>query len=433
MAGIVAVVGRPNVGKSTLFNRLVGERRAVVEASPGVTRDRLYAEVTWGRKQFTLIDTGGLEAGAVPDDIGRQVQDQVARAIQEADLLLCVVDSQAGVLPGDAQVADSLRRSGRPILLVANKVDDFSRWSPAEFYQLGLGDAFPVSAAHGLNIGELLDAITARLPEEQDVHQEDGVGEPLKIAVVGRPNVGKSSLVNRLLGEEKVIVSDTPGTTRDAVDSQLTYNGQDFVIIDTAGLRRRSRIQDATEYYSILRARESITRAHIVLLVLDATAGVTEQDKRIGGYIQEAGRGVVLTVNKWDLVPKETGTLESYRRHLLTELYFLNYAYPAFVSARTGQRVLSLLTLARDTYAQSTRRIPTPELNDLLQEAIALNPMPWRLFYSAQVGILPPTFVLRVDNPEAVHFSHRRYLEHKLREAYGFAGTPLRLKFQIRR
>lgn len=431
---VVAIVGRPNVGKSTLFNRLAGENRAVVEDTPGVTRDRIYAPVEWRGRRFWLVDTAGLLED-INDPLQVSVQRQVREAIAEADLILLVVDWRAGVLPADADAARQVRRSGKPYLLVANKVDDFSQWQPEELFRLGMGEPIPVSAIHGLNSGDLLDEILLRLPEGTGEASEE-TGVPM-VAVVGRPNVGKSSLVNRLLGAERVVVSDLPGTTRDAVDTRLSRGDKSYILIDTAGIRRQSRVRGTVAYYGQLRSWRSITRANVAMLVLDATEGVTEQDKRIGGFIKDAGKGTILVVNKWDLVEKDSHTADAYRREIYRQLYFLDYARCAFVSALTGQRVASLLDLVDEAYAQASRRIPTAELNRFLQEAVALQPTgegpgQWKFFYGTQVGVLPPTFVLYGSNPDAVHFSYKRYLENKLREGYGFTGTPLRLIFRAR-
>lgn len=432
---VVAIIGRPNVGKSTLFNRLVGENRAVVEDTPGITRDRIYAEVEWRGRRFWLVDTAGLLAD-IDDSLQIPVQRQVREAIAEADLILLVADWRAGVLSADTDAAGQVRRSGKPFLLVANKVDDFSHWQPGELFRLGLGEPFPVSAVHGLNSGDLLDAILLKLPEDAGEVREEETGVPM-VAVVGRPNVGKSSLVNRLLGSERVVVSDLPGTTRDAVDARLSRGEKNYVLIDTAGIRRQSRVRGTVAYYGQLRSWRSVTRANIAMLVLDAAQGVTEQDKRIGGFIKDAGKAAILVVNKWDLVEKDSHTADHYRREIYRQLYFLDYARCAFVSALTGQRVPGLLDLVDEAHEQASRRIPTPELNRFLREAVALQPTgegpgQWKFYYGTQVGVLPPTFVLYGNNPEVVHFSYKRYLENKLREGYGFTGTPLRLIFRAR-
>ncbi|TDA68325.1 MAG: ribosome biogenesis GTPase Der [Clostridia bacterium] len=433
---VVAIIGRPNVGKSTLFNRLVGENRAVVDDTPGITRDRIYAEVEWRGRRFWLVDTAGLMEG-IDDPLQVSIQRQVREAMAEADLILLVLDWRAGVLPADVDAARQVRRSGKPYLLVANKVDDFSQWQPGELFRLGLGEPLPVSAIHGLNSGDILDEILLKLPVQAGEAGEEETEVP-RVALVGRPNVGKSSLLNRLLGVERVVVSDLPGTTRDAIDTRFSLGERNYVFIDTAGIRRQARVRGTVAYYGQLRSWRSILRANEVLLLLDATEGVTEQDKRIGGFIKEAGKGTILVVNKWDLVEKDSRTADAYRQEIYRQLYFLDYARCIFVSALTGQRVSNLLDLIDETYAQASHRIPTAELNRFLQEAVALQPTgegprQWKFFYGTQVGVLPPTFVLYGNNPEAVHFSYKRYLENKLREGYGFAGTPLRLIFRAKR
>ncbi|WP_406676198.1 ribosome biogenesis GTPase Der [Moorella sp. ACPs] len=429
---LVAIVGRPNVGKSTLFNRITGARVAIVEDTPGVTRDRLYRDADWRGCQFTLVDTGGIAARS-DDPLVVQVRRQAEMALAEADVILFVVDARTGLTADDEEVAEILRRSGRPVILVANKVEDFSDPTMIhEFYRLGLGDPFPISAIHGLNIGDLLDRIVELLPET--AAEEDGMA--LKVAVVGRPNVGKSSIVNRLLGEERVIVSDLPGTTRDAIDTYIRRGDREYILIDTAGMRRKSRIADPTEHYSVLRALKAVERADVVLVVLDGTEGVTEQDKKIAGYGHEQGKASIIIVNKWDLVPKDDKTMARYEEMIREELSFMSYAPIIFISALTGQRVARILPAIDAVGAEASRRVATSTLNSIVQEAVMLTPPPAakgqavKIFYATQVKVKPPTFIFFCNRPEDVHFSYQRYLENQLRQAFGFEGTPLRLLFR---
>lgn len=430
---VVAIVGRPNVGKSTLFNRLVGRRIAIVEDVPGVTRDRLYHDTDWQGYEFTLADTGGITDK--PEGLETEVRKQAEQALSEADVILFVVDVREGLTADDFAIADILRRSERPVILVANKVDNFEDLSILqEFYRLGLGDPFPISAAHGLNVGDLLDKIVELLPHKIEEESRQGT----RVAIVGRPNVGKSSLVNRLLGEDRVIVSEIPGTTRDAIDTYFRKGDKEYILIDTAGIRRRSRIVEATERYSVQRAFKAIDRADIVLLVLDATEGVTEQDKKIAGYGHERGKGSIIVVNKWDLIPKDSHTLDHYRKAVLQELYFMDYAPVLFISALTGQRVHQILPTVDEVIAQARHRVSTGLLNSVIRESVWLTPPPTvkgraaKIYYATQVDVHPPTFVFFVNDPEAVHFSYRRYLENQLRQAFGFQGTPLKLIFRAK-
>jgi GTP-binding protein len=429
---VVAIVGRPNVGKSTLFNRITGARVAIVEDTPGVTRDRLYHDADWRGRQFTLVDTGGIAARS-DDPLVVQVRRQAETALEEADVILFVVDARTGLTADDDEVAELLRRSGRPVILVANKVEDFS--DPTlihEFYRLGLGDPLPISAIHGLNIGDLLDRIVDLLPES--AAEEDGMA--LKVAVVGRPNVGKSSIVNRLLGEERVIVSELPGTTRDAIDTYIRQGEREYILIDTAGMRRKSRIADPTEHYSVLRALKAVERADVVLVVLDGTEGVTEQDKKIAGYGHEQGKASIIIVNKWDLVPKDDKTMARYEEMIREELSFMSYAPILFISALTGQRVGRILPAIDAVGAEASRHVATSTLNSIVQDAVMLTPPPAvkgqavKIFYATQVKVKPPTFIFFCNRPEDVHFSYQRYLENQLRQAFGFEGTPLRLLFR---
>ncbi|MDN5364433.1 MAG: GTPase [Eubacteriales bacterium] len=432
---IVALVGRPNVGKSTLFNRITGERKAIVEDRPGVTRDRLYADAFWRDREFILVDTGGIEF-EVEDEIARQVKKQARLALEEADVVVFLTDGREGLTLLDREVANLLRRTRKPVILAVNKIENFQNADIYDFYQLGLGDPIPISAAHGLNTGDLLDAVVANLPPETGEEYDE---EVIKIAVAGRPNVGKSSLVNAILGEERVIVSEIPGTTRDAVDTLFTRDDQSYVIIDTAGIRRRSKIEEPTERFSVIRALRAIERADVVLLVLDAQEGVTEQDKRIAGYAHEKGRAIVIVVNKWDLVEKDDKTMLRYTERIREELSFMQYAPVIYVSALTGQRVPRILELVKYVAEQHVMRIATSTLNELIREAVALNPPPaeggrrLKILYAAQTGVRPPTFVIFVNDPELVHFSYARYLENRIRSSFGFEGTPINLIFRQRR
>ncbi|KAF1086466.1 GTPase Der [Sporotomaculum syntrophicum] len=432
---IVAIVGRPNVGKSTLFNRIVGGRVAIVEGVPGVTRDRLYQDAEWNNRWFTLVDTGGLDYQD-EGEIVSHIRKQAELAIAEADLVLFVVDTRAGLNGTDEDVAKVLRRSEKPVILVANKVEHFDKAHDLyDFYRLGLGDPLPVSAAEGLNTGDLLDKIVEELPPVENEETENDV---IKIAVIGRPNVGKSSLVNALLGEERVIVSNIPGTTRDAIDSYITRGDKKYSIIDTAGIRRRSKIGLSTERYSVIRSLRAVDRCDIVLMLIDAVEQLTDQDKRIAGYAHEKGRGVILVVNKWDLVEKDDRTASRYTENLREGLGFMQYAPVMFVSALTHQRVHRVLDVVDYVSEQQNMRIATTDLNQLLRDAILHNATPQdkgrhlKIFYATQASVKPPTFVLFVNDPELMHFSYLRYLENQLRSAYGFEGTPIKLVMRKR-
>ena len=427
---VVAVVGRPNVGKSTLFNRLVGSRKAIVEDIPGVTRDRLYDVSDWAGWDFIIIDTGGIRFDE-GDVFTREIKLQAEIAIEEADVILFVVDTKTGITPEDEQVADLLRRSKKPVVVAANKVENFDKqFEYYEFYDLGLGDPIPVSSMHGLNTNTLLDAVVDHFGPRQD-YEEDP--DATKIAIVGRPNVGKSSLVNSFLKEERVIVSHVPGTTRDSIDTPFQYDGQRYILIDTAGIRKKSRISEATEKYSVIRSLKSIERADVVVMMLDATEGVIEQDKRISGYVHEQGKANILVINKWDLIEKDGQTMNTFDKDIRDQLKFLAYSPILYISALTRRRIFKVLEMVDFVAEQHHRRITTSELNRVLTEAMLLNPLPGgggkkiKIYYGTQVSTAPPAFVLFSNDPEKVHFSYLRYLENVLRQNFGFEGTPIKL------
>ncbi|MGI6435241.1 MAG: ribosome biogenesis GTPase Der [Syntrophomonadaceae bacterium] len=426
---VVAIVGRPNVGKSTLFNRLAGKRKAIVEDIPGVTRDRLYDVSEWLGREFIIIDTGGLRFEE-ENTIARGVQLQAEIAIDEADIIVFVLDTREGITAEDEQVAELLRRSRKPVILAANKVENFDRqFEWMEFYRLGLGDPIPISAMHGMNTNDLLDAVIAQFGPARE-YEEDP--DAIKIAIVGRPNVGKSSLVNALLGEERVIVSEIPGTTRDSIDSPFEFGGNRYILIDTAGLRKKSRIKEATEKYSVIRTLKSVERSDVVLIMLDAVDKVTEQDQRIAGYVHEQNKANIIVVNKWDAIKKDEQTMNRYDEDIRADLKFLAYAPILYVSALTRQRIFKIIELVDFVVEQHNRRIPTAELNRVINEAVMLNPLPGgskraKIFYTTQVTTAPPTFVLFCSDPEKLHFSYIRYLENVLRQNFGFEGSPLRL------
>ncbi len=450
MKPVVALVGRPNVGKSTLFNRIVGERRAIVEDIPGTTRDRLYAQAEWAGVPFILVDTGGLEleaSGSYSDRAPSQplavasadyvpaIRQQVQRAIEEADVIIFLVDARDGLTAADRDVADLLRATRKPVVLAVNKADHPAQEMMAvEFWALGLGEPRPISAIHGRGVGDLLDAVVGRFPPQPEEEEARAV----RIAIVGRPNVGKSSLLNALLGQERAIVSEIPGTTRDAIDTELMWEGQRIVLIDTAGIRRRGRIERGVEYYSVLRALRAIERADVVLLLVDATEGVTAQDTHVAGYILAEQKSVVVVVNKWDLVKKDTYTMNDYMRSVREALNFMDYVPVLFISARTRQRVNQVIPTALRVYGERKQHISTADLNRIVREAITLHPppsragRPLRFYYATQVGTEPPTFVFFVNDRELVHFSYERYLENVIRERYPFEGTPIRLWFRDR-
>lgn len=427
---IVAIVGRPNVGKSTFFNYVCGKRISIVEDTPGVTRDRIYAETEWRNRKFTLIDTGGIEPYS-EDRIMQQMRRQAEVAIELADVIVFMVDAKEGMTASDKEIASMLRKTSKPVILVANKVDNIGDPPPEvyEFYNLAMGDVETVSSIHGLGMGDLLDRIYSFLPDEK---QDDTEEDVIKVAVVGKPNSGKSSLVNRITGEERVIVSDIPGTTRDAIDTYVERNGGKFVLIDTAGIRRKNKITENIERYSVLRSWTAIERSDVCAIMIDAQDGVTEQDAKIAGYAHEQGKASVIVINKWDLIEKGTGTMEEYRKKIMEKLSFMQYAPVLFISVKTGQRVHRLLELVKFVYEQASLRISTGMLNDLLNEATAMVQPPsdkgkrLKLFYAVQSAVRPPTFIIFMNDTELFHFSYERYLENQLRKSYGFEGTPIR-------
>ena len=434
---VVAVVGRPNVGKSTLFNVLAGSMISIVKDTPGVTRDRIYADGTWLNHAFTLIDKGGIEPES-KDIILSQMREQAEIAIATADVIVFIVDVRQGMTDADSKVADMLRKSKKPVVLAVNKVDSFEKFGNDvyEFYNLGIGDPIPISAASRLGLGELLDAVAAHFPEDASEEEED---ERPRIAIVGKPNVGKSSIVNKLLGENRVIVSDIAGTTRDAVDTEIVHNGTEYVFIDTAGLRRKNKIKEELERYSIIRAVTAIERADVVLVVIDAQEGVTEQDAKIAGIAHERGKGIIVVVNKWDAVEKNDKTIYEYTNRLKTILSFMPYAQYLFVSALTGQRLLKLYDMIDLVRQNQTLRVATGVLNEIMSEAVALQQPPsdkgkrLKLYYITQVSVKPPTFVIFVNDKKLMHFSYTRYLENRIRDAFGFKGTSLRFFIRERK
>lgn len=431
---MVAIVGRANVGKSTLFNRLIGQRLSIVEDTPGVTRDRLYAEMEWNGKSFQLIDTGGIELSE-EDEFTNLIRIQAELAIDEADVIIFLVDGHDGLVETDRAVADLLRKSKKPTILAVNKLDHPTHHMHRyEFYELGFGDPIAVSAEHGLGTGDILDAVVSEFPEEENA--ETGDHDTLRIAFIGQPNVGKSSLVNALLGENRVMVSDIAGTTRDAIDTFLEFEGNQFQLIDTAGLRKKGKIYENIEKYSMLRAIRALSRADVAMVVIDGKKGITEQDKRVAGYALDAGCAIAMIVNKWDIVEKDDKTAHQFTQKIRTQFPFMRWAPVLFVSAKTGQRVTKILSLASDIANYHSMRISTSTVNHLLQEAmVAVSPPSdkgrrLRIYYGTQVSVKPPTFALFVNDKELMHFSYERYLENQFREAFGFEGTPIR--FSVR-
>lgn len=431
---VVAVVGRPNVGKSTLFNALAGEKIAIVKDSPGITRDRIYTDVSWLSYNFTLIDTGGIEPDS-NDIILSQMREQAQIAIDTADVIIFMVDVKQGLVDADAKVADMLRRSHKPVVLVVNKVDSFEKMMADvyEFYNLGIGDPHPISSVNRLGLGDMLDEVISHFPELDGEEEED---DRIRVAIVGKPNVGKSSLINKLLGENRLIVSDIAGTTRDAVDTEVKHNGKEYIFIDTAGLRRKNKIKEELEKYMILRTVTAVERADVVVLMIDAVEGVTEQDAKIAGIAHERGKGMIIAINKWDAIEKNDKTVNEYSAKVKQILSFMPYAELMFISAATGQRLPKLFDMIEAVSENHALRVPTGVLNEIMSEAVAMQQPPTdkgkrlRLYYITQVSVKPPTFVIFVNDKELMHFSYTRYIENQIREAFGFKGTPL--KFIIR-
>lgn len=426
---VVAIVGRPNVGKSTIFNRIVGERVSIVEDVPGVTRDRIYNSAEWLGKEFNIIDTGGIDLSDEP--FLEQIRAQADIAIDEADVIIFITNGREGVTDADEQVAKILYRSNKPIVLAINKVDNPEmRDQIYDFYSLGFGEPYPISGSHGLGLGDMLDAVRAHFPKEEEEEYPD---DTVKFSLIGRPNVGKSSILNALLGEDRVIVSDIAGTTRDAIDTTYTFDGQDYVMIDTAGMRKRGKVYESTEKYSVLRAMRAIERSDVVLVVINAEEGIREQDKRIAGYAHDAGRAIIIVVNKWDAINKDEKTINVWTEDIREQFQFLSYAPIVFVSAKTKQRLNNLFPLINQVSDNHSLRVQSSMLNDVISDAVAMNPSPMdkgkrlKIFYTTQVAVKPPTFVVFVNDPELMHFSYERFLENRIREAFPFEGTPIRV------
>ena len=424
---LVAIVGRPNVGKSTFFNKVVGRKISITEDRPGVTRDRLYADAEWRGKNFSLVDTGGIELKS-DDTMWKEIKKQAEVAIETAQVILFFVDGKEGLTTSDYDVADMLRRSKKPVILVVNKIDEYSEDKIFEFYSLGLGEPFPVSSEHSTGIGDVLDEAVSWF-EKYDNEEDDSI----KIAVVGKPNAGKSSLVNKLLGFERSIVTDIAGTTRDAIDTKFSYDGKNYTIIDTAGIRKKSKVEDDVEYYSVMRAFDAVRRADVCLLVVDSTEGLTEQDTKIIGYVHEQGKPSVVVMNKWDLVEKDTHTINRFEDKLKEDLKFMDYFKSIYVSAKTGQRTERIMSAVDEVYANAHRRIATGTLNDLISDTVRANEPPsyngrrLKVYYSSQVSVAPPTFVLFVNSTDLLHFSYERFLENTLRKCFNFQGTPIKI------
>ncbi|GAA4709189.1 ribosome biogenesis GTPase Der [Brevibacillus fulvus] len=427
---VVAIVGRPNVGKSTIFNRLVGERIAIVEDKPGVTRDRLYAKGEWLDHNFHVIDTGGIEFGE-NDQILTQMRYQAELAIDEADVIIMITDGRIGVTDADLELARMLNRTGKPVVLAVNKLDNPDmRNEIYDFYQLGLGEPFPISGSHGLGLGDMLDEVVKHFPTKEEEDRPDDV---IRVSIIGRPNVGKSSLTNAILGEERVIVSEIAGTTRDAIDTPFERDGQQYVLVDTAGMRKRGKVYESTEKYSVMRAMKAIEDSDVVLMVLNGEEGIIEQDKKIAGYAHEAGRGVIIVVNKWDAVEKDDKTMQHFTQLIREEFKYLDYAPILYVSAKTKQRIHTILPKVNEVAEAHAMRVPTSVLNDLVTDATIMTPPPTdkgkrlKINYVTQAAVKPPTFILFVNDPELMHFSYERYIENKIREAFVFEGTPVRI------
>ncbi|WP_108671114.1 ribosome biogenesis GTPase Der [Peribacillus acanthi] len=432
---VVAIVGRPNVGKSTIFNRIVGERVSIVEDIPGVTRDRIYSSGEWLTHDFNIIDTGGIDIGDEP--FLEQIRQQAEIAIDEADVIIFMTNGREGVTSADEEVSKILYKSKKPVVLAVNKVDNPDmRDQVYDFYSLGFGEPFPISGTHGLGLGDLLDEVAKHFPNYNGSDYEDDV---TKFSLIGRPNVGKSSLVNALLGEDRVIVSDIEGTTRDAIDSPYTYNGQKYVIIDTAGMRKKGKVYESTEKYSVLRALRAIERSDVVLVVLNAEEGIREQDKKIAGYAHESGRGVIIVVNKWDAIEKDDNTMRDFEKNIREHFLFLDYAPVVFLSAKTRKRTHTLIPVIDTVSENHSMRVQTNILNEVITDAVAMNPTPThkgqrlKIFYTTQVAVKPPTFVVFVNDPELLHFSYERFLTNRIRDAFGFEGTPIRIFARTRK
>lgn len=429
MKPVVAIVGRPNVGKSTIFNRIVGERISIVEDIPGVTRDRIYSSGEWLNREFNLIDTGGIDIGDEP--FLTQIRQQAEVAIDEADVIIFLTNGRDGVTAADEEVAKILYKSKKSVVLAVNKIDNPEmREQIYDFYALGFGEPFPISGSHGLGLGDLLDEVAKHFPSDAE---EDYDEETIKFCLIGRPNVGKSSLVNALLGQERVIVSDVAGTTRDAVDTPYSKDGQDYVIIDTAGMRKRGKVYESTEKYSVLRALRAIERSDVVLVVLDGEEGIIEQDKKIAGYAHDSGRAVIIVVNKWDAVEKDEKTMKEFEEKIRAHFQFLDYAPIVFLSAKTKKRTHTLAPMINTVSENQTLRVQTNVLNDIIMDAVAMNPTPMhngkrlKIYYTTQVAIKPPTFVVFVNDPELMHFSYERFLENRIRDSFNFVGTPIKI------
>ncbi|MBD5632744.1 MAG: ribosome biogenesis GTPase Der [Clostridia bacterium] len=424
---LIAIVGRPNVGKSTFFNKVVGKKISITQDKPGVTRDRLYADGEWRGRSFSIVDTGGIELRS-EDIMWREIKRQAEVAVDTAQVIILMVDGREGLTSSDYDVADMLRRSKKPVILVVNKIDEYSEDKVFEFYSLGLGEPYPVSAEHGTGVGDVLDEAVSWF-EKGTLVEDDSI----KIAVVGKPNAGKSSLVNKLLGFERSIVTDIAGTTRDAIDTKFKYNGKDYTIIDTAGIRKKSKVEDDVEYYSVMRAFDAVRRADVCLLVVDSTTGLTEQDTKIIGYVHEQGKPSVIVMNKWDVIEKDTNTINKFEAKLKEDLKFMDYFKSVYVSAKTGQRTEKIISIIDEVYAHAHFKIATGTLNDLISDTVRANEPPsyngrrLKVYYSSQVSIAPPTFVLKVNSCDLMHFSYERFLENVIRKNFDFSGTPIKI------
>ncbi len=424
---LIAIVGRPNVGKSTFFNKVVGRKISITEDKPGVTRDRLYADGEWRGKAFTVVDTGGIELRS-EDTMWREIKKQAEVAIDTANVILFFVDGKEGLTSSDYDVAEMLRRSKKPVILVVNKIDEYSEDKVFEFYSLGLGEPYPVSSEHSTGIGDVLDEAVSWF-EKGELADDDSI----KIAVVGKPNAGKSSLVNRILGFERSIVTDIAGTTRDAIDTKLNFNGKDYTVIDTAGIRKKSKVEDDIEYYSVMRAFDAVRRADVCLLVVDCTEGLTEQDTKIIGYVHEQGKPSIILMNKWDLIEKDTHTINKFEEKLKEDLKFMDYFKSLYISAKTGQRTEKLFSLVNEVYSHSRFRVATGTLNDLISDTVRANEPPsyngkrLKIYYSSQISVAPPTFMLKVNSCELMHFSYERFLENVIRRNFDFSGAPIKI------